>query len=110
MTYRVFVTSRAKRQFAQSALWWAKHRSADQAYRWLNGFEQAINELAKDPQQHGLAKENSVYDFSFPVRQPLFGLSSKPTHRAVFEIRDDTVYVLAIRHLAQDDLTAEELN
>jgi plasmid stabilization system protein ParE len=109
MTYGVFVTSRAKRQLAQAALWWAEHRSPDQADRWLDGIEQAIAELAKNPEQHALAKENSFYDLPYPVRQLLFGLSTKPTHRAVFEIRGDTVYVVAIRHLAQDDLIAEEL-
>src|SRR5438046_1440527 len=92
-----------QRQLAQCALWWAEHRSSAQAERWLDGFEQAIVELANNPEQHGLTQENSFYDLPYPARQLLFGLSTKPTHRAVFEIRGDTVYVLAIRHLAQDD-------
>ncbi len=109
MSYRVFFTSRAKLQLSQSALWWAEHRSADQAHRWLNEFEEAINGLQERPERHGLARENETDDWPNAVRQLLYGLGSKPTHRAVFEVRGDVVYVLAVRHLAQDDLTAEDL-
>lgn len=109
MSHRVFFTSRAKQQLIQSAYWWAEHRSVDQAYRWLDGFEKAINLLQKNPEQHGLARENEIHAWPNRVRQLLYGLGSKPTHRAVFEIRSDVVYVLAVRHLAQDDLKAEDL-
>jgi hypothetical protein len=50
-----------------------------------------------------------LYDLPYTVRQLLYGIGRKPTHRAVFEVRGDTVYVLAVRHLAQDDLSADEL-
>lgn len=96
-------------QLAGSALWWAEHRDADQAAGWLDGFEQSIAALCTNPEQHGLARENNLYELPYPVRQLLYGIGRKPTHRAVFEIRGDTVYVLAIRHLAQHDLDAKEL-
>ena len=107
--YRVLVTSHARRQLTESTVWWAEHRSADQALRWLNGFEEAIVVLSDDPERHRLAREDALYDLPFQVRQLLYGIGSKPTHRAVFEVRGDTVYVVAIRHLAQDDLPADEL-
>jgi plasmid stabilization system protein ParE len=81
MTYRIFVTSRAKLQLIQSALWWADHRSPDQADRWLDGFETAIDALADNPERHGLAAENRYYDLPNPVRQLLYGLGKRPTHR-----------------------------
>ena len=109
MKYHVFITSRAKLQLATSATWWAEHRNVEQAARWLNGFESAIASLRNNPEQHGVARENSLYDLPYLVRQLLYGLGNKPTHRALFEVRGDTVYVIAIRHLAQDDLTFEEL-
>ncbi len=56
-----------------------------------------------------MARESDLYDMPYPVRQLLYGLGKKLTHRAVFEIRGDTVYVVAVRHLAQDDLSSEEL-
>jgi plasmid stabilization system protein ParE len=109
MNYRVLLTSRAQLQLVRSAQWWSEHRSSEQAARWLDGFEAAIAALCDNPLQHGLARESEHFQLPFQVRQLNYGIGSKPTHRAVFEVRDDTVYVVAIRHLAQDDLSAEEL-
>jgi plasmid stabilization system protein ParE len=81
----------------------------DQALRWLDGFEQAIAALCENPEKHGLAREDGLYDLPFQVRQLLYGIGKKQTHRAVFEVRGDTVYVVAIRHLAQRDLLRDEL-
>jgi len=109
MSCRVFITSKAKLQLVDCARWWSEHRSADQAAHWLDGFEEAIALLRENPEQHGLARENNFYELPDPVRQLLYGVGNRPTHRAVFEIRGETVYVVAIRHLAQDDLASEEL-
>jgi hypothetical protein len=54
-----------------------------------------------------LARENEV--FSFTVRQLLYGLGRKATQRAVVEVRNQEVIVYAIRHLAQQDLTPDEI-
>lgn len=102
MTYRVRLTSLARTELVNAALWWAENRSADQALRWLEGFEEAIRSLARDPDKHALARENDQY--AFPLYQLHYGVSRKPTHRAVFRIAGDTVEVLTIRHLAQRDL------
>jgi len=37
-----------------------------------------------------------------------YGLGAKSTHRAVFAIRPDQVLVLRIRHLAQQDISADD--
>ena len=109
MIREVFITSRAQRQLAESALWWAENRDVPQAARWLQGFELAITELAQDAEKHSLSRENGLYDLPLPVRQLLYGVGRKPSHRAVFEIRGSIVYVVAVRHLAQKDLTQDEL-
>lgn len=109
MNYQVLLTSRAKLQLTQSARWWSEHRSTEQAARWLDGFESVIAALCDNPLQHGLARESERYQLPYPVRQLNYGVGSKATHRAVFEVRGDTVYVVAIRHLAQDDLAVEDL-
>lgn len=109
MTYRVIILPRAEQQLYESALWWSEFRSPEQAIRWLDGFEVAIAGLADSPDKHGIARENELFDFPFTVRQLLYGVGRKPTHRAVFEIRGDTVYVHAIRHLVQDDVTPRSL-
>lgn len=109
MTFQVVLTSRARLQLSSAALWWSEHRSEKQASRWLDGFEAAISSLSDRPERHRLSPENEFYPLPYPVRELLFGLGEKPTHRAVFEVRDTTVYVVSIRHLAQDYLSAEDL-
>lgn len=107
MTHRVTILPRAKRQLFEQALWWAKNRSLLQAIRWLDGFERELAQLAQGPERCPIAREN--YQFEFEVRELRYGLSRRPTHRAVFEIRQDEVIVHSIRHLAQRDLTQDDL-
>ena len=107
MTYRVTVLPLAKRQLLEQALWWSENRSAEQAFRWLEGFERALNSLANDPERCSIARENDAFDIV--IRELHYGLGSKATHRAVFEIRNDEVIVHSVRHLAQRDLTPDDL-
>lgn len=107
MTYRVILTPKARIELYRDAAWWAQNRSVEQARQWLDGFERAIDRLAKDPQAHPLATEDAA--FPFELRQFAYGLRNKPTHRAVFEIRGRDVIVHGVRHLARQDLTPEDL-
>jgi plasmid stabilization system protein ParE len=107
VSYRVTILPRAKRQLLEQALWWSKNRSADQAFRWLEGFEQALALLAGNPDRCSLARENEAFEAA--IRELHYGLRNKATHRAVFEIRNDEVIVYAIRHLAQRELTPEDI-
>ncbi|MDC0935566.1 type II toxin-antitoxin system RelE/ParE family toxin [Pirellulales bacterium] len=107
MRLSVIVTPRARIEFYNDALWWAENRSINQASRWLDGFEQAIKLLAETADSYPLAREND--DFPFDIRQMNYGIGSKPTHRAVFEIRDEKVIVHGIRHLSRRELTPDDL-
>jgi len=109
MKYKVLITSKVQLQLVASARWWSEHRDANRASQWLEGFEEAINSLSDNPEQYGLARENDLYELPYPVRQLSYGLGKKRTHRALYEVRGDSVFVVAVRHLAQDDLSSEEL-
>ncbi|WP_350208152.1 hypothetical protein [Botrimarina sp.] len=54
-----------------------------------------------------LARENA--DFPFELRELRFGLGARPTHRALFVVRPECVYVVMIRSLVQDDITWEDV-
>jgi hypothetical protein len=54
-----------------------------------------------------MARESKA--FGFGIRELHYGLHTKATHRAIFEIRGDEVIVYSIRHLAQRDLTPEDV-
>ena len=107
MKFRVVLTARAKLQLYQSGLWWAEHRDAQQAAEWLEAFDAAIAELENNPQRHPLAREDHLFDYT--VRRFTFGVGRRHTHRLLFEVRDGTVWVRAIRHLHQDDVTPDDL-
>ena len=91
----------------EQALWWSENRSAKQAIDWLEGFEQALTLLAQNPDRYAVARESGAFDFA--VRELHYGLGNKATHRAVFEIRGDEVLVYSVRHLAQRDLTPDDI-
>jgi plasmid stabilization system protein ParE len=106
MTYRVRLTTKAKRPLEEHYLWYAE-RSPGNAAKWYNGFVKALKSLRHNPHRHPIARESS----SFPIelRNLLYGTGRRKTHRALFTIRPDGVVVYAIRHTAQADLTAEDI-
>jgi plasmid stabilization system protein ParE len=107
MSYQVSLTEQAHRDLLESCAWWAENRSAEQAERWYDGFAKAIRSLATKPENRPLAPENEA--FPYELRQLHYGLGKRPTHRAVFTIRPDTVLVLRVRHLAQKPLSPDNL-
>jgi len=107
MSYPIAYTHRALSELDAASEWWARHRSAVQAARWYAGFSAAIDSLAENPDRCPLARENGL--FPYELRELHYGLGSRPTHRAVFTIRPDAIVILTIRHVAQKDLTAEDL-
>ena len=104
--YRVTILPRAQSQLLEQALWWSENRSADQAFDWLEGFEQALASLVNNPERCSVARESDAFDVT--IRELHFGLRGKTTHRAVFEIRNTEVIVYAVRHVAQRDLTPDD--
>ena len=106
MTYQVRLLPRAKLQLVTAALWWADHRSLEQAALWLDGFEAALQSLANDPEEWPLTPEGEAVQLQ--IREMTFGSGHRKTHRAIFEVRQHEVLVYAIRHLAQDVLTGDD--
>ncbi|MBX9788434.1 MAG: type II toxin-antitoxin system RelE/ParE family toxin [Pirellulales bacterium] len=107
MNRRVVLSARAKRELIAATEWWATHRSTEQADRWYAGFLKTLEALSDTAPRYPLARERAT--FAAELRQLNYGVSKRPTHRAVFVVHDDVVVVLTIRHLAQRDLSGEEL-
>ena len=103
----VILAEPAFEDLRHNARWWAKHRSLEQAERWYDGFLMELDLLANNAERCSLARENA--EFPYELRELHYGVSSRPTHRALFTIRPDSVLVLAIRHVAQDDVAPEDL-
>ena len=107
MPLPVFLTDRAQRDIEDSYSWWAEHRSAEQAIRWRNACEQAIDALPHNAQQCPLSPESER--FPAEVRQRHLGLGRRPSHRVIFTIRPDMILVLRVQHLAQQELSLDDL-
>jgi len=86
-----------------------KLREHNPAYaeQWFRGLMNAIASLQEKPLRCAIAPENEA--FSEEVRQLLYG-KSRNTYRILFTIRDDTVYVLYVRHSSQALLKADEVD
>ena len=107
MSFAIIITQQARDEIRAASGWWAEHRSAEQAERWYDGILSALYGLDTYPESHSLARENDV--FSYELRELHFGLSSHPTHRALFTIQSDAVIVLSIRHAAQRNITPADI-
>jgi plasmid stabilization system protein ParE len=107
MTRSVVITVQAEREMQSAFNWWTEHRSKRQADRWFSGLAKAIAELSENAEIYGESRES--HQFAYQIRDLLFGLGRRPTHRAVFTIRDEEVVVLTIRHIAQRDISPDDI-
>ncbi len=106
MRYRVVLTDGASEELQEDAIWWAEHRDSAQALQWFDGFIHALNQLSENPVTYPVAAESVRY--SVDLRQMLYGIGKKPTHRAVFQVCGNEVVVHGIRHLARNDLRIDD--
>jgi plasmid stabilization system protein ParE len=103
----LLITTRAQQELDRAYDWWVDHRSAAQANLWYGGFIEALLKLETDSEQHPLAAESGL--FPYKVRQLNYGLSGKPTHRALYTIRGEQVVILRVRHVAQQPLSSDDV-
>ena len=107
MSFRVVITEQAEREMQSAFNWWASHRSKPQADRWYIGLAKAIADLSENPERHSPSRERDR--FAYEIRDLLFGLGRRPTHRAVFTIRGEEVVVLTVRQVGQQDLSPDDI-
>lgn len=97
MKYQVVVTAMALAE-VQEAYDWLAQRAPQAAERWRESLLQAAESLESFPKRCGLAPEST--HFQREIRQLLHG-KRRGIYRILFEIRDDTVVVLRVRHGAR---------
>jgi len=107
MSFRVVITDQAEHEMQSTFNWWAANRSKLQAERWYGGLAKAIAALSEHPERHSQSREADR--FAYEIRDLPFGIGRRATHRAVFTIRGEDVVVLTVRHLAQPDLSPEDV-
>lgn len=106
MKYEVVLTRRAEDQLSAAAAWY-QGEAPQIVDAWFAGFVKAIISLESNPRRCSLARESEA--FPFELRQLLYGLGRRKTHRALFVVHQDRVVIHAIRHLSQRDVTIDDL-
>jgi len=107
MNYRLLLTSKAKTELTQNIALWGTERSYEQARRWEQTFWTKTNSIKSNPNSFSLAFE--AEEFIQQIREAHFGIRRHPTHRIIFYVHESDVFVIAIRHHAQDWLRQEDL-
>ena len=101
---KVAITEPARADIQEVYDWWSDNRSAVQAAEWYESIFEAIATLQDMPERCPHVPEAGLSRVG--VRQLLFGIGSRPTHRIVFhfDIDTDVVTILRVRHHGQEDL------
>ena len=90
--------------------WRQSTASTDDALIWEDAVSDALAALAASsfPEAYALAQESDRLPAG-PYRAKTFGVGKKPTHRIVFRVAANELQLVALRHLGQEDLTADDL-
>ena len=107
MSHHLIILPQATEDVRRNAEWWATNHSIEQAARWIDAVQTQIESISDYPESHSLSAENP--DFSYEIREKLVGLGSRPRYRAIFTVKEGTVYVLAVRAAQQDRLTEDQI-
>lgn len=107
MTRRVEISTRAEADLNRNADWWAANHSVAEALEWAFIVRDQLRSLSESAESHGLSVESD--EFPFEIRDQLVGKGRRRDYRAVFTIRDDVVYVLAVRRFAENRLRVEDV-
>ena len=99
-TYRVELAESARAEIRRQARNLRDQASPAVADRWLAGLALSIASLEARPLRCPLAAESDK--FPRPIRELYHGRRRRGRFRILFETRDDVVYVLHVRHAAQD--------
>jgi plasmid stabilization system protein ParE len=104
MKFRIELAVSAKADIRGQAQWLRENISPAAATKWVDGLYEVIDTLQTRPMRFPVAAESDK--FPEEIHEMLYGKRGKRQHkhRIIFTIREDTVYVLYVRHTARDEL------
>lgn len=100
MSYQIILEEEAEQDIEAATAWMAQY-SPEKATQWYFDIQEAIDSLQTFPFRCPLARESEM--FGAEIRHLIFG-----KYRILFTVIDETVYVLRVRHGAQDILRPDE--
>jgi plasmid stabilization system protein ParE len=106
MKYEVIVLPSAERDLSHIIEWIFK-RSPQGAETWLARWDEVVLSLTFAPERFSLAAESS--DHSVTIQQVIFRTRRGKPYRALFTVRDQTVFILHVRGFGQKLLESVDL-
>ncbi len=103
--YDVAIARRALAEIEITMAFLAKSSTAT-SDRWYSRLRSAIESLQEHPERCPLAPEAEWYEGE--LRELVIG-NKRQVHRILFEVRDQTVHILRIRHASQNLLGLDEV-
>lgn len=100
MSYQVVTLPQAEKDIRDAVRWMAQH-TPKKSTEWGFDAVKAIRSLSTFPARCPFAPERQT--FGLEIRHLIFG-----KYRILFIIEDETVYVLRVRHSAQDVLRPDD--
>lgn len=107
MNFNVIVLPQALDDISRNASWWAENHSLEQARKWATAIRGQLETLRTMPERFAIAPENAKC--SAEVREQPLGIGPRKMYRAVFTIRDESVFVLAVRAGEQASIETDEV-
>lgn len=108
MTFEVRFTKTAKIEI-DNAYSYLRRQNSGYADRWFRDLMDTVATLQEMPLRCALASENDT--FSEEIRQLIYG-KSRNKYRILFTLREDTIFILHVRHSSQalllGDIEVEE--
>lgn len=87
---------------------WIADQSQLGAARWYGVAREAINQLSRDADEHGLAPESA--ELGRDIRQKMFKTRRGRAYRLLYTIAGQEVRVLRVRGPGQAPVTAEDIS
>ena len=106
MQYRIHLSDKAEADVAFALGWFRDQHASEAGSRWFETMWTVLVTLKRNPERCSLAGEFEKSDLQ--IRELLFG-RRRGGYRVLFQIEDDIVHILRIRHGARDRLGLEDL-
>ena len=106
MSFRVTAHRRAEEDLAALATWMAR-QSPDGVTRWLDAYDDLVDQLRENPLAHGLAPEDEFVEPE--IRQAFFRTRRGRAYRLLFTFEDPDVRLLRVRGPGQSIVSPDDL-
>ncbi len=106
LRYQIRLTHKAERDADNVLRWFADQHAMTAGTKWLSTLMARLNTLETNPERCPVAEESAA--LGLEIRELLLG-KRRGVYRLLFQIKERTVYIVRIWHIARETPTADDL-